>query len=294
MQSRRDFLFTAAAGVGVAVLRPAWAADLVPEVKTVLKAPIGLQLYSLRDAFKKDGVPATLSVVRSLGIRAIESAGLYGMSAAEVRAAFDKADLVCRASHMGYERLRDDMAGAFAEAKALGAGWVVCPYIPHQKPFTKDKGLEAADLFNKVAKAAEPEGLRFAYHCHGFEFAPGPEGTVFDAMVAATDPKLVGFEIDVFWAKAGGADPVKVISGLKGRVPFLHVKDMKKGLTFEPGSSGAPGETNVPVGTGQIDWPGVLRATEAGSPVVYFIEDESPNPVPQIRETLKYLTALKL
>ena len=255
MTSRREFLITAAAGLGVAAMRPAWAAGVVPEVKTALKAPIGLQLYSLRDAFKKDGVPATLAVVRSLGIRVVESAGLYGMPLADVRAAFDKADLVCRASHMGLERLRDDMPGAFAEAKGLGASWIVCPWIPHEKPFTKAHALKAAELFNTVARAAQGEGLKFAYHCHGFEFVREGAGTLFDTMIEATDPRLVGFEIDVFWAQAGGADPAQLITRLKGRVPFLHVKDMKKGLTFEPGASGAPGETNVPLGTGQIDWP---------------------------------------
>jgi sugar phosphate isomerase/epimerase len=294
MTSRREFLLTAAAGLGASARRPVWAAGQAPAVKTVLKAPVGLQLYSLRDAFKKNGVPATLSVVRALGIREIESAGLYGLPAAEVRAAFDKADLVCRTCHMGIERLRDDMAGAFAEVKALGGSWIVCPYIPHEKPFTKAKALAAVDVFNKVARAAQGEGLKFAYHCHGFEFVPEGAGTVFDAMVEAADPTLVGFEIDVFWAQAGGANPVELITKLKGRVPFLHVKDMRKGLVFERGSSGAPGDTNVPLGTGQIDWPAVFRATEQGSPVAYYIEDESPDPVPQIKQTLAYLAALKL
>ena len=294
MTSRREFLITTAAGLGAAALRPAFAAELPPVVKTVLRAPVGLQLYSLRDAFKKDGVPATLAVVRSLGIREVESAGLYNMPVAQVKAAFDKADLVCRASHMGMERLRDDMAGAFAEARGLGASWVVCPWIAHEKPFTKDHALKAADLFNKVAKAAQGEGLKFAYHCHGYEFAPEGNGTLFDVIAQASDPALVQFEVDVFWAKAGGVDPAALIKSLKGRVPFLHVKDMKKGLTFDRGASGAPADSDVALGTGQIDWPAVFRASEQGAPVAYYIEDESSNPVPQIRETLKYLSALKL
>jgi sugar phosphate isomerase/epimerase len=104
----------------------------------------------------------------------------------------------------------------------------------------------------------------------------------------------VHFEIDVFWAKAGGVDPAALITRYGSRVAFLHVKDMKKGLTFERGSSGAPGDSDVPLGTGQIDWPAVLKATERGTPVAYFIEDESSNPVPQIQQTLKYLSAVKL
>jgi sugar phosphate isomerase/epimerase len=294
MRSRREFLITAAAGLGAAAVRPAWTAGVVPEIKTVLKAPIGLQLYSLRDAFQKDGVAATLALVRSLGIREVESAGLYGLPATEVRAALDKADLVCRAAHVGLERLGGDAARAFAEAKGLGASWIVCPWIPHQAPFTRANALKAAETFNTVGRAAQGEGLKFAYHCHGYEFVAEGQGTLFDVLIEATDPSLVSFEIDVFWAKAGGTDPAQLIGRLKGRTPFLHVKDMKKGLTLAPGSSRAPGETNVALGTGQIDWPAVFRAAEQAGAVAYFIEDESPTPVPQIRDTLKYLAALKL
>lgn len=293
MSSRRNFLITAATGLGVSALRTAWA-EITPVVKTSLKAPVGLQLYSLREAFKTDGVPKTLAVVRSLGIRDVESAGTYGLSVANMRAALDKADLVCRASHLGLEQLRDKPAAAFAEAKGLGAGWAVCPYIDHEKPFTRAQALKAADAFNAAAKAAHGEGLQFAYHCHGFEFLPDGAGTLFDTLADATDPKLVKFEVDVFWAKAGGVDPAALITKYQSRVSFLHVKDMKKGLTFERGSSGGPGDSNVPLGTGQIDWPSVLQASEQGSPVAYFIEDESPNPVPQIQQTLRYLAALKI
>jgi sugar phosphate isomerase/epimerase len=294
MTSRREFL-VAAAGLGAAAMYPEWLSGQAPVVKTALKAPIGLQLYSLRDAFKKDGVPATLAVVRSLGIREVESAGLYGLTTAQFRAELDKADLGCRASHMGLERLRDDTSAALAEAKGLGASWVVCPYINHQKPFTRDQALKAAAAFNMIAKAAQSEGMKFAYHCHGFEFVQEGSGTLFDTLVAATDAKLVAFELDVFWVKAGGGDPVQEIGKLKERVAFLHLKDMKKGLTFERGSSGAPSDTGVPLGTGQIDWPAVLAATEKqGRPVVYYIEDESPDPVPQIKQTLTYLSSLTL
>src|ERR1051325_11851773 len=52
-------------------------------------APIGLQLYSLRDQFKAD-VPRTLDQVRSFGIKYVELAGTYGVEpqlfAAELRA----------------------------------------------------------------------------------------------------------------------------------------------------------------------------------------------------------------
>jgi sugar phosphate isomerase/epimerase len=293
--TRRDFLNSVALGLGASALAPrlSFAFD-VPEVKTVLNGPIGLQLWSVKVALKQD-VPGTLAKVRAMGIREVESAGsAWDLTAAEGRAALDKAGLRCQASHLGFEGLRDDLAGAFKEAKTLGASWVVCPWIPHEKVFTKDDVAKAADLFNRVAKAGKDEGLRFAYHCHGYEFAPASGGTLFEALVAATDPALVSFEIDVFWAKAGGADPARLIGSLKGRVPFLHVKDMKKGLALPPGSSAASADTNVPVGTGQIDWPAVFRASVKSGSLVYYLEDESPDPLGQIPQSLKYLAGLKL
>jgi sugar phosphate isomerase/epimerase len=291
MTSRRDFLTTMAAGAGVAALRPAWAAD-PPEVKTRLNGPVGLQLYSLREALKKD-VPGTLAKVRALGIREVETAGTWGQTAEEHRAALDRAGLVCRASHMGMDKLAN-LPAAFKEVKTLGARWVVCPWIPHEKAFGREDALKAAEAFNTVARAAKDEGLRFAYHCHGYEFVSSAEGTLFDTLVGATDPALVSYEIDVFWAKAGGGDPVKVIDKLSGRVPFLHVKDMRKGLVFAPGSSGSKEDSNVAVGTGQVDWPSVLRAAVKSGTEVYYIEDESPDPLAQIPLSLRYLEGLKL
>lgn len=296
MTSRRDFLATAAVGLGASALRPARAlASGTPEVKTALRRPVGLQLWSLREQLKKD-VPGTLAKVRPLGIREVESAGTWGQTAAGHRAALDKAGLRCRASHTGFERLRDDLPGVLKDARTLGASWVVCPWIPHDnaKGFTRDDAMKAAVAFNGFARAARDEGLKFAYHCHGYEFAPGADGTLFDLLAADADPALVQFEVDVFWARAGGVDPAQLIEKYKGRVPFLHVKDMKKGLDLPPGTSGAPDETNVPVGTGQIDWVAVFRASEKSGTLAYFIEDESPDPLAQIPQSLRYLAGLKL
>jgi sugar phosphate isomerase/epimerase len=296
MTSRRDFLTTAAVGVGATALRSEWAlASDPPEVKTALNGPVGLQLWSLREQLKKD-VPGTLAKVRPLGIREVETAGTWGQTAEGHRAALDKAGLRCQASHMGFERLRDDLAGTLKEAKTLGASWVVCPWIPHDdaKGFTRDDAMKAAVAFNGFAKAGKDEGLKFAYHCHGYEFAPGADGTLFDILAADADPALVQFEVDVFWAKAGGVDPARLIQKYKGRVPFLHVKDMKKGLNLPPGSSGAPDDTNVPLGTGQIDWPAIFHASVKSGTLVYYIEDESPDPLRQIPQSLQYLAGLKL
>ena len=142
---------------------------------------------------------------------------------------------------MGFERVRDDAAGAIAEAKALGASWVVCPWISHDKVFTREDALKSAEVFNKFAAAAEAAGLRFAYHCHGYEMLPSPEGTRFDTLAQNTDPKRVMFQVDVFHALHGGTDPVALINRYAGRVTSLHLKDLRGGRHHERHRDGHSG-----------------------------------------------------
>ena len=295
MSSRRDFLTTVAAGLGAAAIRPARAlASDPPEIKSPLNGPIGLQLYSLREYLPKD-LPGTLAKVRALGFREVEGAGLWRQTAANLRAALDAAGLRCPSAHMGFERLRDDPAGAFAEVKAVGASWVVCPWIPHDRGgFTRDDALKAAEAFNRFGKAAQDAGLHFGYHCHGYEFVPSPEGTLFDTLAGATDEALVAFQIDVFHAYRGGADPTQLIEKHKGRVTSLHLKDIKRGVPVEVGSPGATADADVPVGTGQVDYPAVLRAAKKAGTSMYFLEDESADPFGHIPQSLAYLEGLKL
>ena len=118
----------------------------------------------------------TLAKVRDMGFREVEGAGLWNTRLPTFAPRWTRTDLRCQSAHMSFERLRDDPAGAFAEAKALGATWVVCPWIPQDTPFTREDALKSAEAFNGFAAAAERAGLRFAYHCHGYEFVPSPEG----------------------------------------------------------------------------------------------------------------------
>ncbi|HEU4926423.1 MAG TPA: hypothetical protein VFT24_05210, partial [Vicinamibacterales bacterium] len=117
MWSRRQFLSTVAAGLAAPVGARPWL-DAQDEITTVLNGPVGVQMWSFREYLPKD-LPGTLAKVRAMGFREVEGAGLWKRTVGELRAALDAAGLRCQSAHMGFERLRDDSAGAFAEAKAL-------------------------------------------------------------------------------------------------------------------------------------------------------------------------------
>jgi sugar phosphate isomerase/epimerase len=288
MPTRREFLMTATAAL-TAGAPPLASARPQGEIVSRLGGPIGLQLYSLRAYLPKD-LPGTLARIRGMGFREVEGAGLWGRTVGELKSALDAAGLRCQSTHMSLDRLNKDLNGALTEARAMGATWVVCPWIAAK--ITRDDTLRAAEAFNRAGKEAASRGMRFGYHLHGYEFVPSPEGTLFDTLAKATDPKLVEFQVDVFHTFHGGGDPVKVITDHGSRVTSLHLKDLKKGAPVAAGTPTGTPDIDVPVGTGQIDMAAVLRAARTAGVLFYYVEDESADPLTNIPLSVKYLQSV--
>jgi sugar phosphate isomerase/epimerase len=255
----------------------------------------GLQLYSLRREMAKDRA-AALATARRLGFTEVEG-GVLGRPIDEVKAELAAAGLTMTSGGASYEDFRDKLPEVIANAKALGLKYVMCAWIPHKGAFTAEDAARAARDFDEWGATLKAEGITFAYHPHGYEFSPAtvaapPHMTLFDQLARATDPQHVAFEMDVFWVTHGGADPVALLRRYPKRWVMMHLKDMRKGTPTGLFTGSAPEETNVPIGTGQIDYVSVLREARKQGVAHYYIEDESPNPVEQIPLSLKYLAGL--
>jgi sugar phosphate isomerase/epimerase len=253
------------------------------------KGPIGLQMYSLR-FYSPSNLVAKLDKVKEWGIKTIEGGSpARGMSTEEFLKLLDERGIKLVSTGADYNRLKNSPDEAVSAAKKLGAKYVMCAWIPHKKgEFNEQNAREAIDVFNNAGKKFKEAGITFTYHCHGFEFHPFENGTLFDLMVRETKPEFVSFEIDVFWAQQGGADPAKLIEKYPTRFKLMHVKDLRKGAAINL-TGGAPDEDSVAVGQGQVDWPAVLKAAEKAGLEHYFIEDEAKEAVDQIPQTLRYL-----
>ena len=255
------------------------------------KGPVGLQLYSLRDQFKKD-VAGTLDQVRAFGITNVELAGTYGVATEKFKEQLDARGLKAVSAHFSYEQCRDRIEDVAREAKLLGLEYAGCAWIPHKDPFDEKTCREAAAVFNQAGAALAKHGIKFFYHIHGYEFLPYGDGTLFDLLMAETNPEHVRIELDVFWVVHPGQDPVKLLEKYGKRFDLMHVKDMKRGTPR--GFTGHSDVTNnVVLGQGIIDWPNVFRAAKKAGVKWYFIEDESPTSVEQIPQSLRYLEQIK-
>src|ERR1051325_5640211 len=124
-------------------------ADAGPPLRGDFRGPLGVQLYTFRDAFRGGEGPATLARVRSLGFKEVELAGSYGMNAQRFRETLDAAGLRATSMHMGYEMFRDSLQSVLAQAKTLGASYVGTAWIPHPNgPMTVDLARRTAADFN--------------------------------------------------------------------------------------------------------------------------------------------------
>lgn len=256
------------------------------------KGPLGLQLWSLRDEFKKD-VPATLGKVHDFGFRTVELAGTYGKKPEEFNALLATNGLKAVAGHFGFERFRDNPEEVAAEAKALGLEWAGTAWVPHKGEVTEAWAHETAKVFNHAAVVLAKHGIKFYYHNHGYEFVPHLDGTLFDLLMKETKPGLVYFEMDVMWVVFPGQDPTKLMEKYSGRWALMHIKDLKKGVPTGSLAGGTDTRNGVTIGTGQTDWPSLLRAAQKAGVKHYFLEDESPIVLEQIPQSLKYLETIK-
>jgi sugar phosphate isomerase/epimerase len=261
-------------------------------IETIPRKAVGLQLYSLRDQFKKD-VAQTLDQVRAFGVTNVELAGTYGVAPEKFKEQLDARQIKAVSGHFPYEQCRDDIEGVAHEAKLLGLEYAGCAWIPHKDTFDEKTCREAAAVFNRAGEALAKHGIKFFYHTHGYEFLPYRDGTLFDLLMAETKPEYVRIEMDVYWIVHPGQDPVKLLEKYGKRFELMHVKDMKRGTPG--GFTGQSDVTNnVALGEGIIDWPSVFRAAKTAGVKWYFIEDESPTSVAQIPQSLRYLEKVKL
>jgi sugar phosphate isomerase/epimerase len=252
---------------------------------------IGLQLYTFRNEFKKD-VPGTLQKIHEMGIHEIEGGGSYTLGMDEYKQLLAKNQLTMISIGADYKELETNVQEVVKQAKAFGAKYVMCAWVPHNGAFTKEDADKAIAVFNNAGKTLKENGLTFCYHAHGYEFGAYNNETLFDYMAKNMNPDFANFEMDVFWIKHPGQDPVALLNKYPGRFKLMHLKDRKPGTPN--GMAGqASDETNVVLGTGDVGIAAIMKVAKKQGVQHFFIEDESPRAMEQVPQSLVFLKGLK-
>ncbi len=248
----------------------------------------GIQLYSFRNQFKED-IPGTIKLISTLGIRYVEGGDSYGMPVAEFKQLLDQHNIKVVSIGADYNELKGNVAAIIEKAKFYGASYVVCFWIPHQgEQITFAEAEEAIKVFNNAGQALAESGFRFCYHPHGYEFALVQNETILDHIIKNTDPRFCNFEMDVYWIKQPGQDPLALLKKFPNRFLLLHLKDRKKGSP-DSMNGHADVETNVVLGQGDVGITALVKEARKLKIKYLFIEDESSRSKTQVPVSLKFL-----
>ncbi len=269
-------------------------AAVSPCTAGTFKGPWGIQLYSLRTELATN-VPGTLDEVKSWGVKNVELAGTYNLTAGQFKAQLDAHGLTAVSGHFSYDEYRTNLDAVIHDAKILGLKYVGCAWIPHDdnQPFDEKTCREAIAVFNHAGEVLAKHGLRFFYHVHGYEFQPYQDGTLLDLMMKETNPKYMNFQMDVFWIVHPGQDPAALLKKYGKRWQLMHLKGMRDSTPTGLITGHSDVTNDVALGTGKIDYAPILREAEKIGIKWYYIEDESPSSEQQVPQSIHYLKTVK-
>lgn len=272
---------------------------------TTKTLPVAVQVYSVRDDAEKD-FRGTMKKIKEIGYEGVELAGLYGLSAAEVKSAIEEAGLVALSAHVPFQELVADMEGTIKTYAEIGVKYIAIPYLVEEDRPGTPKFEENVKLFGEIGKACKAQGIQTLYHNHDFEFAKMPDGRyALDYIYDTIPADILQTEIDTCWVKVAGECPAAYVKKYTGRAPVVHLKDFYKEGT--PGNMYELIGTEVekqesqgmfefrPVGSGMQDFPSILEASvEAGAQWVVVEQDQSNGrtPMEAITMSREYLKGL--
>jgi sugar phosphate isomerase/epimerase len=264
--SRRAFLGT---GAGMA------AASLLPREGPASPRPrrlkVGLASYSLR----KFSLDQAIDMCRAMDVRYITLKDVHlPMTATpdEIKAARAKLDAAGIALMGGGVIYMKNDGGqvrkAFEYAKTAGFPLIV--------------GAPDPDAIPLVERFVVEYGIPLAIHNHGPEDKSYPAPRDALKLIKDRDRRL-GLCMDVGHTVRAGADPVRTVTEVGDRLMDLHVKDLR---------SATDKDSQVEVGKGIVDYPGLIRALHQRSfagHVALEYEINEDHPEAGIRESLAYL-----
>ncbi|MDB5470751.1 MAG: hypothetical protein JWR84_2311 [Caulobacter sp.] len=239
--------------------------------------PVGLQLYTLRRPFAEDPI-GTLERIKATGYDEVEFAASLDLDFAPFAARMQEIELDCPSVHVGLADIKARPERVIEVARTLGCRFIVLPFVD---PNEADWRAVVANL-DSFARQAADDDFRVCYHHHHFEFDNARGFRPFDILVGESDPARLFFELDVYWLKTGGEDPVKMIETLTGRVKLLHLKDA------------LPDGPMTDVGAGTLDFPAIVAAGRAAGVEHFFVENDiPPKPYwPSVEASASYLRTL--
>ena len=247
--------------------------------------PVGLELYSVRDALQKDP-QATVRAVAQMGYQVVEFYGPYfewsESQAKDMRKLMDELHIRCLSTHNDEDNFS---AAKFEHTRSLnlilGSKFVVQAWSDPKS--TLDGWKELAARLNAASEKLSPSGLKVGYHNHDAEWKPIEGKRPIEIIAAHTNPDIM-LQLDVGTCLEAGADPVGWIKANPGRIRSIHCKDW---------SSNSEVGYKTLFGEGNADWKSIFAAAESVGGVEYYLIEQEGSRYPELETARLCLEAFR-
>lgn len=287
-------------------LLAASAASLRTLRAEAFEEPLGVQLYTLRNVLP-GRAEETLKRLAQIGYEEVE---ILSQGMDRILPILERYDLRAPSGHFpapmvtgnwqAWPMQPPDSPGeawkhAVESAAAAGMKFMVIAYLMPSERGGPEFYKRFADQMNAAGAAAKEGGLQLCYHNHAFEFDASDGVAPIEILMDRFDSELVKWELDVFWCSIAGQDPARLIEGLAGDVPLLHLKDVKPETPVFYTES-VPRDAFVEVGAGAIEFEKVLKAAGKAGVLHYFVEQDHTegDPLDSLKTSYNNLRALRL
>lgn len=256
------------------------------------KALVGAQMYSVRTLTQTAAsLRATLKSLAEIGYTSVQLSGQNPeIDPREIRDMLDEFGLICPATHIQFAEMEENLPAVIARHKIWDCKYPGIGAMPFNMGSTAEGFRDFARRANAVARKLKDAGMTFIYHNHAFEFQKFGGVTGMDILLSELDEAQ--FEIDVYWAQAGGADPVEMIKKVAGRMDVVHYKDMTGKL---PSAENRSMTDMAPIGEGNLDWIKIMAACDEIGVKYAFIEQDNAvetDPIGCMKTSFTNLTKL--
>jgi sugar phosphate isomerase/epimerase len=247
--------------------------------------PVGLELYSVRDALKQDP-EGTVRAVAQMGYQAVEFYAPYfewsEPQAKQMRKLLDDLGIRCYSTHNDEDFFSAKNIDHARELNLiLGTKYMVQAWSDPKPDLDGWKALAAK--LNALADKLEPSGLRVGYHNHDAEWRAVGGRRPIEILAANTKPSVM-LQLDVGTCLEAGSDPVAWIKANPGRIRSIHCKE------WSPAKDKG---YKVLFGEGVADWKGIFQAAESVGGVEYYLVEQEGSQFPELETARRCLTAFR-
>jgi sugar phosphate isomerase/epimerase len=247
--------------------------------------PVGLELYSVRNALKLD-LQGTVRAVAQMGYQCVEFFAPYfdwtEAQTKDMRNLLDGLGVRCYSTHNNADYLdQDNISRTRDKNLILGSKYVVIA-SSHTDPGI-DSWKTFAGTLNAAAEQLEPSGLKAGYHNHKIEFVPIDGVRPMEVLAKNTKPTVM-LQLDVGTCLEAGSDPVTWIRANPGRIRSLHCKDWSP----DPAKG-----YKVLFGEGTADWKAILQAAESAGGVEYYLIEQEGSRLSELDTARKCLESFR-